>query len=162
LKIKLKGHHFDNIEVIEAESQAVLNFQDACRKWKKCWEQCIHVEGNYLSVIVANRLEVRCFFFFYQIVAPVLEIMDDPLHTLPDIVEHSKNTNEKLKWKAVCSICSLLCAYRTQQIKFMHINAQKFDGVVTLNPAVLIDFINFVILLGIHLRRKYFENPIHR
>jgi hypothetical protein len=25
LKIKLKGHHFDTIEVIEAESQAVLN-----------------------------------------------------------------------------------------------------------------------------------------
>jgi hypothetical protein len=35
LKIKLKGHHFDTTEVIEAESQAVLNslteldFQDA-------------------------------------------------------------------------------------------------------------------------------------
>jgi predicted helicase len=35
LKIKLKGHHFDTIEVMEAESQAVLNtltehdFQDA-------------------------------------------------------------------------------------------------------------------------------------
>jgi hypothetical protein len=25
LKIKLKGHHFDTIEVIEAKSQAVLN-----------------------------------------------------------------------------------------------------------------------------------------
>jgi hypothetical protein len=25
LKIKLKGHHFDKIEVLEAESQAVLN-----------------------------------------------------------------------------------------------------------------------------------------
>jgi hypothetical protein len=25
LKIKLKGHHFDTIEVIEAESQAVLS-----------------------------------------------------------------------------------------------------------------------------------------
>jgi hypothetical protein len=25
LKIKLEGHHFDTIEVIEAESQAVLN-----------------------------------------------------------------------------------------------------------------------------------------
>jgi hypothetical protein len=35
LKIKLKGRHFDTVEVIEAESQAVLNtftehdFQDA-------------------------------------------------------------------------------------------------------------------------------------
>jgi hypothetical protein len=37
LKIKLKGRHFDTIEVIEAESQAVLNtltehdFQDALK-----------------------------------------------------------------------------------------------------------------------------------
>jgi hypothetical protein len=37
LKIKLKGHHFDTIEVIESESQAVLNtlterdFQDALK-----------------------------------------------------------------------------------------------------------------------------------
>jgi hypothetical protein len=35
MKIKLRGHHFDTIEVMEAESQAVLNtltehdFQDA-------------------------------------------------------------------------------------------------------------------------------------
>jgi hypothetical protein len=47
LRIKLKDHHFDTIEVIEAESQAVLNtliehdFQDAFRKWQNHWEQCI-------------------------------------------------------------------------------------------------------------------------
>jgi hypothetical protein len=41
LKIKLRGRHFDTIEVTEAESQAVLNtlteldFQDAFRKWQK-------------------------------------------------------------------------------------------------------------------------------
>jgi hypothetical protein len=44
LKIKLKGRHFDTNEVIEAESQAVLNtltehdFQDAFKKWQKRWE----------------------------------------------------------------------------------------------------------------------------
>jgi hypothetical protein len=38
LKIKLKGHHFDTVEVIEAESQAILNavteydFQDVYKK----------------------------------------------------------------------------------------------------------------------------------
>jgi hypothetical protein len=38
LKLKLKGRHFDTIEAIEAESQAVLNthtehdFQDAFKK----------------------------------------------------------------------------------------------------------------------------------
>jgi hypothetical protein len=52
--MKLKGCHFDTIEVIEAESQAVLNtltqhdFQDAL-KLQKRWEQCIRVEGNYFE-----------------------------------------------------------------------------------------------------------------
>jgi hypothetical protein len=41
LKIKLKGRHFDTTEVMEAESQPVLNtltehdFQDAFRKLQK-------------------------------------------------------------------------------------------------------------------------------
>jgi hypothetical protein len=41
LKIKLKDRHFETSEVIEAESQAVLNtltqhyFQDAVKKWQK-------------------------------------------------------------------------------------------------------------------------------
>jgi hypothetical protein len=45
--------HFDTIEVIEAESQAVLNtliehdFQKEFKKWQKCWQWCIWVEGNY-------------------------------------------------------------------------------------------------------------------
>jgi hypothetical protein len=43
------------IEVIEAESQAVLNtltehnFQDAFQKWQKRWEQCICAEGDYFQ-----------------------------------------------------------------------------------------------------------------
>jgi transposase len=55
LKIKLKGRHFDTIDVMEAESQAVLNtltehdFQDAFEKWQKRWERCIRVEGDYLE-----------------------------------------------------------------------------------------------------------------
>jgi hypothetical protein len=49
LKIKLKGHHFDRIEVMKAESQAVLNtftehdFQDAFKNR----ERCIRAEGDY-------------------------------------------------------------------------------------------------------------------
>jgi hypothetical protein len=41
LKTKLKGHHFDTIQVIEAESQAALNtltehdFRNAFKKWQK-------------------------------------------------------------------------------------------------------------------------------
>jgi hypothetical protein len=55
LKIKLKGRQFDTTEVIEAESQAVLNtltehdFQDAYKKWQKRWEQCIRPEGHYFE-----------------------------------------------------------------------------------------------------------------
>jgi hypothetical protein len=55
LKIELKIWHFDTSEVIEAESQAVLNiltehyFQDAFKIWQKCWKRCICAEGNYLN-----------------------------------------------------------------------------------------------------------------
>jgi hypothetical protein len=55
LNIKLKVLHFDTTEVIEAESQAVLNtlteqdFQDPFRKWHKCWEQCIHTARDYFE-----------------------------------------------------------------------------------------------------------------
>jgi hypothetical protein len=56
LKIKLKGRHFDTIEVIEAESQVVLNtltehdFQDAFKKWQR--------RGNTSRMMVDNRLKV--------------------------------------------------------------------------------------------------------
>jgi hypothetical protein len=55
LKIKLKGRHFDTIEVVEAELQAVLNtlsehnFQDAFKKMQKHWEWCICAEGDYFE-----------------------------------------------------------------------------------------------------------------
>jgi hypothetical protein len=54
-KMKLKGRRFDTTEVMEAESQAVLNtlteydFQDAFKKWQKLWEWCICVEGDYIK-----------------------------------------------------------------------------------------------------------------
>jgi hypothetical protein len=55
LKIKLFGHYFDTVEVIEAELQSVLNtltehdFQDALKKWPKLWEWCICAERDYLK-----------------------------------------------------------------------------------------------------------------
>jgi hypothetical protein len=45
LRIKLKGRHFDTIEMIEAESRTVLNtltdhdFQDALKKLQERWER---------------------------------------------------------------------------------------------------------------------------
>jgi hypothetical protein len=55
LKTIVEGCHFDTIEVIEAESQAVLNtlaeqiFQDAFKEWQKCWEWCMWAEGDYFE-----------------------------------------------------------------------------------------------------------------
>jgi hypothetical protein len=63
LKIKLKGRHFDSIEMIEAESQVVLNtltehnFPDAFKKWQKHWEWCIFAEGDYFEGVVATRAQ---------------------------------------------------------------------------------------------------------
>jgi hypothetical protein len=53
LKIKPRGRHFDTIEVIEAESQVVLNtltehdFQDAFKKWQKALGT-VHTRGRRL------------------------------------------------------------------------------------------------------------------
>jgi hypothetical protein len=74
--------HFDTVEVIEAESQAVLNsltehnFQDALKKWQKRWGRCIRAEGAYFAMVV-SRPKVS---FFYQMAAPVPEIMDGSLY----------------------------------------------------------------------------------
>jgi hypothetical protein len=50
--LKLKGHQFDTIKEIKAESQRVLDnltekdFQEAFKKWRKQWDRCLHVGGN--------------------------------------------------------------------------------------------------------------------
>jgi hypothetical protein len=55
LKIKLKGSHFDTIEMIEAEWKAVLNtptehdLQDASVTRQKLCEWFIHAEGDYFE-----------------------------------------------------------------------------------------------------------------
>jgi hypothetical protein len=54
--MKLKGCHFDTVEVIEAESQAMLNtptehdFQDEFKKWQKHWKRRICTERDYFKV----------------------------------------------------------------------------------------------------------------
>jgi hypothetical protein len=64
LKIKLKGRHFDTVEVIEAESLVVLNtltehnFQDAFKKLQKHWDQYMHMETD-LRVMVVSRSKVN-------------------------------------------------------------------------------------------------------
>jgi hypothetical protein len=55
MKLKLKGHRFDTTEEIQAESQRVLDtltekdFQEVFQKWRRRWDQCLHVGGNYFK-----------------------------------------------------------------------------------------------------------------
>jgi hypothetical protein len=51
--LKLKGRWFDTIEEIQSELQRVLDtltekdFQEAFQKWRRWWDWCLHVGGNY-------------------------------------------------------------------------------------------------------------------
>jgi hypothetical protein len=64
LKIKLKGRHFDGTEVIETESQAVLNtltehdFHDAFKKRQKGWKGAYSRKGTFSRVMVTSRPKV--------------------------------------------------------------------------------------------------------
>jgi hypothetical protein len=73
LKIKLKGRHFDTTEVIEAESQAVLNtltehdFQDAFKNCRNAGNSVYGRKGTTSRVMVASRPKVS----FDEMAAPV-------------------------------------------------------------------------------------------
>jgi hypothetical protein len=55
MKLKLKGHRFDTIEEIQAESQRVLdtltekNFQEAFQIWRRRWDWSLHAGVNYFE-----------------------------------------------------------------------------------------------------------------
>jgi hypothetical protein len=55
MKLKLKGHLFDTIEDIQAKSQRLLDtliekdFQEAFQKWRRRWDRCLHLGGNYFE-----------------------------------------------------------------------------------------------------------------
>jgi hypothetical protein len=60
----MKGHHFDTIEVIEAESQDVLNtltehdFQDALKNGRSAGNSAYAQKGTTLRVMLASRPKV--------------------------------------------------------------------------------------------------------
>jgi chorismate-pyruvate lyase len=64
LKIKLKGCHFDRIEVIEADSLVVLNtltehdFKDALKNDRSIGNVAYTQKGTTSMVMVANRPKV--------------------------------------------------------------------------------------------------------
>jgi hypothetical protein len=51
----LKDRRFDTTEEIQTESQEVLktltleDFQGCMESWKKRWDRCIHVQGDYFE-----------------------------------------------------------------------------------------------------------------
>ena len=55
LKTTLKGRRFQTIEEIQENATRDLLaitesvFQEAFRKWKKCWERCIASRGDYFE-----------------------------------------------------------------------------------------------------------------
>jgi hypothetical protein len=55
MKLKLQGRRFDTSEEIQVESQTVLDtlkekdFQEAFQKWRRRWDRCLHVGGNYFE-----------------------------------------------------------------------------------------------------------------
>jgi hypothetical protein len=65
LKTKFKGRHFDTTEVIEAESQAVLNtfiedgFQDALKNGRTAGIGAYTPKVTTSRAMVASRPEVR-------------------------------------------------------------------------------------------------------
>jgi hypothetical protein len=65
LKIKLKGRHFDTIELIEAESQAVLNtvterdLQDGFKNGKSAVNGACARKGTTSRAMMASRPKVK-------------------------------------------------------------------------------------------------------
>jgi hypothetical protein len=55
MTLKLKGRRFDTSEVIQAESQRVLDtliekaFQEVFQKWRRRWDRCLHAGGSYFE-----------------------------------------------------------------------------------------------------------------
>jgi hypothetical protein len=78
----------DTIEMIEAESQAVLNslteheFQDALKQWQKC----VHWKGDYLE---CDGGQLGPKLVFDQMAAQVLEIMEIPVLSLTNTWTYS-------------------------------------------------------------------------
>jgi hypothetical protein len=60
----MKCRHFDTIELIEAETQAVLNtltehgFQDAFKNGRSAWNCAYERKWNTLTVTVASRTKI--------------------------------------------------------------------------------------------------------
>jgi hypothetical protein len=65
IEVELRGRHFDTIEVIEAESQAVLNtltehdFQEAFNSGSSAGNGAYTRKGTTSRVMVASRPKVR-------------------------------------------------------------------------------------------------------
>jgi hypothetical protein len=56
MKLKLEGRRCDTNEEIQAESRRMIDtltekdFQESFQKWRRRWDRCLHVGGNYFEV----------------------------------------------------------------------------------------------------------------
>jgi hypothetical protein len=75
---RMKGCHFDTVEVTEAELQAVLNiltehdFQDALKNSRSAGYCAYSCKGTFLSLLITTMPKVS----FYWMEAPVPKILD--------------------------------------------------------------------------------------
>jgi hypothetical protein len=75
MKLKLKGRGFDTIEDIQAKSQTVLDsvtvtekeFQETFQKWRRRWDWCVHVGGNYFEGDGDGDRPYSEFYVFYSV-----------------------------------------------------------------------------------------------
>jgi len=54
MKFRLKGHNFDAIEEIHAQTQKVdtltfENFLGCMKSWETRWDRCTHAQGDYFE-----------------------------------------------------------------------------------------------------------------
>jgi len=68
MKINLKGWRYDPVEEIQAKLQKVLkdadtkDFQDNFQSWQKCWDRCVHSQGDFFEMDGDKNHE--CGYFF--------------------------------------------------------------------------------------------------
>jgi hypothetical protein len=86
MKLKLKGHRFDNIEEIQAESQTAFHtltekdFQEAFQNWRRRWDRPVSTCGREL--LRGWWWQIGHIVNFMIFTASVRNILDTPSHTV--------------------------------------------------------------------------------
>jgi hypothetical protein len=93
LKLKIKGCHFDTVDVVEAELQVVLNtltehdFQDS---FKKMTETLVEAHTHGRGLLRGWWWPVGPQLVFDQVVSPVPDIIEDSLYSCTNLQKRDK------------------------------------------------------------------------